>query len=409
MKIALFHNLPSGGAKRHTLEQIRELVRRGHRITEFAPSTADLDYCSLAPFVQEQRIFEFSPPEVLKRRIPFITPYVHAFQGRQVLNQTDRLNRRIAQEIDAGGFDLVFVKDCHIAMNPYILRYLKTVSVFQCHHGLRHRLAAPGQNGSAAASDLVSRIKSIYYRPAKTLFLKQQYADEKHNIHGASRVITNSNFSKRLIRQYYDLNSFIVYPGINTDLFRPIFAEERDYVLSVGSLIYGKGYRFLISAISRIEAGSRPPLFIAANTIDPVEEHIIRKLAGEKGVELRIESIADDQRLVRVYNQAKVFVYSPLQEALGMAPLEAMACGTPVVAVAEGGIRETVVEGETGWLAERDEAAFSEKLVSLLKNRDLRHSMGNAGVAYVQENWSWGRAVDRLEFQFDALLDGSQP
>ncbi|MEJ2598004.1 MAG: glycosyltransferase family 4 protein [Anaerolineales bacterium] len=407
MKIALFHNLPSGGAKRHTLEQIRELDRRGHQITEFAPSTADLDYCSFAPFVQEQRVFEFSPPQLLQRRVPFITPYVHALQGREVLNQTDRLNRKIAHEIDAGEFDLVFVKDCHIAMNPYILRHLKTRSVFQCHHGLRHRLDIPGENGTGAASNLINRIKLAYYQPARRLFLNQQYSDEKENIHGASRVITNSKFSKQLIRQVYEVNSHIVYPGINTHLFRPISAEEQDYVLGVGALIYGKGYRFLVSAISQIEASLRPRMFIAANTIDPAEEYVIRQLAEEKGVELHIESIKDDQRLVRVYNQAKVFVYSPLQEALGMAPLEAMACGTPVVAVAEGGIRETVVEGETGWLVERDEAAFSETLASLLKDRDLRRAMGSAGVAYVRQNWSWGRAIDRLEFQFDALFDGS--
>jgi glycosyltransferase involved in cell wall biosynthesis len=408
MKIALFHNLPSGGAKRHTLEQIRELVNRGYQITEFAPSTADLDYCSFKPFVQEQRIFEFSPPELLPRRIPFVTPYVHAVQGMNLLNQTDRLNRTIAKEIDAGSFDLVFVKDCHIAMNPYILRYLKTASVFQCHHGLRHRLARPEENGSGESSDLVSQIKSVYYRPAKTLFLKQQYSDEKHNIQAASRVLTNSNFSKQLIHDYYDVNSFIVYPGINVDLFQPISVEEQDYVLSVGSLIYGKGYRFLVSAISRIEAGLRPRLFIAANTIDPAEEQIIRGMAEKRGVDLHIENIKDDQRLVCVYNQAKVFVYSPLQEALGMAPLEAMACGTPVVAVAEGGMRETVVEGETGWLVERDEVAFSQKLTSLLSNQALRQSMGDAGVSYVQQNWTWNRAIDRLEFQFDALFDGSR-
>ncbi|HEY9706982.1 MAG TPA: glycosyltransferase, partial [Oculatellaceae cyanobacterium] len=77
------------------------------------------------------------------------------------------------------------------------------------------------------------------------------------------------------------------------------------------------------------------------------------------------------------------------------------ACGTPVVAVAEGGVRETVIDGVTGWLVERDCEAFVEKLEMLLFSDKMRLSMGQAGVEYVSKNWTWGHAVDLLENEFE--------
>jgi glycosyltransferase involved in cell wall biosynthesis len=176
-----------------------------------------------------------------------------------------------------------------------------------------------------------------------------------------------------------------------------------DYVLCVGSIIYSKGYRFLISALACIDAGKRPKLFIAANSRDHEEEKVVRSMALRLGVELHIEEITDDERLVQVYNQAKVFVYAPMQEALGMAPLEAMACSTPVVAVAEGGVRETVLDGVTGLLVKRDVNAFVDRLETLLWNDKKRLHMGQAGVEYVRKNWTWSRAVDRLESEFELV------
>src|SRR4030088_2526341 len=99
MRIALFHNLPSGGAKRHTFEQVRELARRGHQIVEFAPSTADLSFFSLAPHVLEQRVYPCPPPATqLQRRIPFVTPYANALLATEALRRTEHVNRKIAQD-----------------------------------------------------------------------------------------------------------------------------------------------------------------------------------------------------------------------------------------------------------------------------------------------------------------------
>lgn len=406
MRIALFHNLPSGGAKRHTFHQVQELVQRGHKIVEFAPSTADIDYCSFAPYIDERCIFDASHKELLQLRIPFITPYIHSAQGIATLKRTERLNKFIAHEIDAKEFDLVFVKDCHIAMNPYVLRFLQTPTVFQCHHGLRHYTEL-SQVKEQQSLSFMQKLKLTYYSPAQALFYHKLRTDEIRNARSASRVLTNSQFSKQLIAEHYQIDSQVVYPGINTTLFKPQQLSKLDYVLCVGALLYSKGYRFLIAALARINAKRRPKLFIAANSRSKQEEIKICELAAKLGVELHIETITDDKRLVQVYNQAQVFVYAPLQEALGMAPLEAMACGTPVVAVNEGGIRETVLNDVTGWLVERNIDQFAEKLETLLGDDQVRSKMGRAGINYVSNQWTWQSAVDKLEHEF-GLLRGSR-
>ena len=399
MRIALYHNLPSGGAKRHTYEQVKELARRGHELVEFAPSTADLSYCSFEPFIKKRHIFDLLTMSQKRRRIPLLTPYIDAVQGIRFLQRTAQVNQAIANEIDSGNFDLVFVKDCQIIMNPYVLRYLNTRTVYQCHHGLRHQIEM-GQITDEKHVYSAEKIKDLYYRPAKKLFELHFKRDELQNIQNASLVLTNSKFSEQLLSKHYQVNSHVVYPGINTDLFRPLPVAKLDYVLCVGSLIYSKGYRFLVSALSLINSVYRPALFIAANSIDPVEERMVREMAAKLEVRIHIEQIYDDHRLVQVYNEAKVFVYAPIQEALGMAALEAMACGTPVVAVAEGGIRETVLDGMTGWLVEREPSRFAEQVERILSDDEERLQFGQAGVEYVRKKWTWSCAVNRLEDEF---------
>jgi len=74
-----------------------------------------------------------------------------------------------------------------------------------------------------------------------------------------------------------------------------------------------------------------------------------------------------------------------------------MACGTPVVGVREGGVRETVVHGETGLLVERDPRLFADAVSSLLRDPERRDDMGRQGVEYVKREWSWERSVATLE------------
>jgi glycosyltransferase involved in cell wall biosynthesis len=89
-------------------------------------------------------------------------------------------------------------------------------------------------------------------------------------------------------------------------------------------------------------------------------------------------------------------LYAPRLEPFGLAPLEANACGLPVIAVPEGGVRETILDGVNGWLVP-DENAMATVLERLLKNPEEARRLGENGIALVDERWSMEAAIDRLE------------
>jgi glycosyltransferase involved in cell wall biosynthesis len=149
---------------------------------------------------------------------------------------------------------------------------------------------------------------------------------------------------------------------------RPLDLEKRNFVLSVGSLTPLKGFDFLIRAMAELPEAGRPRLVIVSNFQNPPEKTYLEGLAGELHVELELLNNVSDQRLVELYNQAKMVLYAPVREPFGLVPLEAMACGTPVVGVCEGGVLETVLDGETGILVERDLQLFSYPEITLTLN-----------------------------------------
>src|SRR4029077_6689029 len=114
----------------------------------------------------------------------------------------------------------------------------------------------------------------------------------------------------------------------------------------------------------------------------------LRGQAKECGVDFVPRRMVTDEELVATLNRASVMLYAPRLEPFGLAPLEANACGVPVVAVAEGGVRETVIDGVNGVLVEPRADAMAEGIVRLMRDSDLRGRLGRQGRHLVAENWS---------------------
>jgi glycosyltransferase involved in cell wall biosynthesis len=127
-------------------------------------------------------------------------------------------------------------------------------------------------------------------------------------------------------------------------------------------------------------------------------------LAQAQEVDLRIEVGVDQKTLIQRYQEAALVAYSPFNEPFGLVPLEAMACGKPVVGVNEGGIRETVVDQCTGLLVERDAARFGDAIKTLLENPGLAEQYGNNGRKHAVENWSWAKSVQILEQNLFSMI-----
>src|ERR1044072_6349708 len=95
--------------------------------------------------------------------------------------------------------------------------------------------------------------------------------------------------------------------------------------------------------------------------------------------------------------RAALFIYSSRREPCGLAPLEANSCGTPVVAVAEGGVRETVKDGLNGFLVDSEPEAIARAINRLLGDAELAKNMGDRACQYVRQEWSLEKSVGWLE------------
>lgn len=395
MKLALYHNLSSGGARRAMVEMVKGLAQRGHQIDEFCPTTADRRFLPVDPFVRRTVRLPFQPRGVWTQRVPLLTPYLTAACLLADLAALSQVNRQVAVAIDAGNYDAIFVHDCQLSLNPDLLRLAQTPAVFYCHHGIVPR----NENAGAAVPPRSLRqwLKSAYYALPVNVYPWWRNRNARRNIRQASAVLTNSHFAAAQAAAAYGIACAVCYLGVNTDCFRPLSLPAGNYLLSVGAVHYYKGYRFLVRALARLPAASRPRLIIAANSADADELSAVTRLAAELGVALSVRRVTADQELAMLYNQALAFVYAPHLEPWGLAAVEAMACGTPVVAVGEGGVLESVVDGETGVLTPRDEDAYAAALHKLLSRRECRQQLGRQAAQHARACFPWSRTVDCIE------------
>jgi glycosyltransferase involved in cell wall biosynthesis len=116
------------------------------------------------------------------------------------------------------------------------------------------------------------------------------------------------------------------------------------------------------------------------------------------------------RRMLRYYySAADVFVTTPWYEPFGITPVEAMACGTPVIGSNVGGIKTTVSHGKTGFLVPpRDPDAVAERLAYLYANPELRRSLGQAARRRAEERFTWPKVVDRLVRLYYQVLYGTR-
>ncbi len=392
MKIAVYHNLPSGGAKRTLCDSIRRL-RLNHHIDVFTLSSANHDFADLRPYVNCYNVFNFQPLRLL-----------HSPFGRinQLLRIADLLhlrlvNRSVANAINQGHYDLAFVQPCQYEKAPSVLRFLNGLhSVYYCHEPLRVLYETMPARPYERRDSFMRRSFDCL-DPFPALYRKVLRSTDRRNIHSAKKVLVNSAFTRQAVHDIYGIDADVSYHGVDAQIFRPLNTQKADMVLSVGSLTPLKGFDFIIEALSQIPKLARPFLIIASNFQNQPERDYLIRLAHDREVEVKLLHNIPDAQLVELYNQARVTVYAPVREPFGLVPLESLACGTPVVAVREGGIQETVIHGTTGLLAKREPMQFAEAIMSLLSDTQLSEKYGRNGRENVMAMWTWEHAVRALE------------
>src|SRR3954470_11218672 len=205
----------------------------------------------------------------------------------------------------------------------------------------------------------------------------------------------------------------IVPCGVDTSVFTakgPVAPRSgRPRLLVLGRLVERKGQEDAVRALTEVPDAELvvvggPP---AAELDDDPEVQRLRAVAAELGVADRLVftgavARADVPAWVR---SADVVLAVPWYEPFGITPLEAMACGRPIVATAVGGLIDTVVDGVTGDLVPpRDPARLGETLAALLADDSRRAAYGAAGVARARERYRWSRVAADTEHVYRRVL-----
>ncbi len=156
----------------------------------------------------------------------------------------------------------------------------------------------------------------------------------------------NSREVQARIRRFWHRDAVVINPPVDVDFYSsaPVSQQQqsRDYLLGVGRFVGYKNFDLIIG----IAEAAGLPLVIAGSGPDEAK---LRRAAANAGVSVSFEIRPSRERLRELYWGARALLF-PVHEDFGMIPVEAQACGTPVVGLRRGGLLETVVEGETGFL-----------------------------------------------------------
>jgi glycosyltransferase involved in cell wall biosynthesis len=372
MRVAVVHNLQAGGAHRRLTEQLKALP----------DTTIEICLASAQPVMADAVIV---PLHVTAPRVrQLLRPPLRYLDLLTLVSAWREAARRVA------GFraDVVFANPCRYLQAPGALVWTRLPTLYFCDEPRR-------VDYEAAAGASRNPGTAMLYAP---LYQAQRRLDRCATA-AASELVTNSRYTARMIQRSYGRRADVVPLGV-PDSFRPMAAPAPGgHVLSVGTLIPSKGHDLVLRACASGDQHRR--VVVVAPRVDDAEEARLRRLAASLRVALEIRTRISDDELRTLYQRAQATVYLAEREPLGLASLEAQACGCPVVVADEGGLPETVIHGETGFVVPRDARAAGRAL-DALTDETLRQAMARAAAAHGARA-SWRRSGEVIRERLEAL------
>ena len=184
-------------------------------------------------------------------------------------------------------------------------------------------------------------------------------------------------------------------------------------VLQLGRMVPRKGIENVVRAMALLPRETYPRLLVVGGESDAPDPHATPEIGRLMGIarELEVDDIVtftgrrQRHQLRAYYCAANVFVTTPWYEPFGITPLEAMACGTPVIGSAVGGIQYSVMDGLTGYLVPpNDPQALADHLLYLHAHPALARALGLAGVRRAQTMFTWHQVAAQIAATYRALV-----
>ncbi len=359
MRIAVVDLLPEGGAKRVVFEQLKGLGKKHTLLYCTSSDDCAFDFDQIRGITVRQ----YDVTSAMKGWMPY---------DIKLFTRLLPIYGKIAQAVDNFRAEVVVVHPDIYTQAPFLLSLINNVPTLYFAEEW-YRLIYEGSLSSHRDGSLSALVLEWLHRR----ILK---AIDRINVSQATCVITTSQFNKVNLSKAYGVNAEVIPLGVDTTFFKPDETDEkRIHFLFIGEKDEAHGYQLLAEVIH----SSKLPFNVKVVSYN------------KKGFSL------SEKELLRAYQRSAAVICLDINEPFGLIPLEAMSCGTTVIAVNEGGYAETVVQGETGLLIERTSTALKEAMRRIATDPSLRRAMEIKGRKHVEENYSWPAHIHALEKAFN--------
>ena len=325
----------------------------------------------------------------------------------------------------------------------YIPEFVKGIKAFACEKGIKYDIIHSHywMSGLAAASladawggtpivhmfHTLGEMKNRIARSEEEREGEYRIEGEKQVIRRADPVVVATVAELTQLRFLYKANGnmVVIPPGVDVSHFYPIPGDEAKMyiglkpedrmVLFVGRIEPLKGVDTLIQAMSCLQLKeTKRPVHLAIIGGDPgaspeemsAEMARLQKLCDDLGLDQSVVFLGqrDQDKLPYYYSAAEVVVMPSHYESFGMVALEAMACGTPVIASEVGGLAYLVRDGETGFtIPDQEPEELCDKISWLLNDKQLHEMMSARAVEYAQD-YAWDKIAKQIVEVYEGLL-----
>jgi D-inositol-3-phosphate glycosyltransferase len=400
--LGLLGGVDSGGQNVYVGQVARHLAAIGYDVDVFTRRDNDL-LPDVAPWVNGVRIVYVpaGPPGFVPKEE--LLPYMDEFAGH-VLRFFKRQRR---------GYDLVHANFWMSALVAAEIRRKLGIPFVVTFHAL-------------------GRVRRQFLQEADR-FPDERFAIEERCVAEADHVIAECPQDEEDLIKLYNADPArvsVIPGGFDATEFWPIskplarvslgLPTDERVILQVGRMVPRKGVDTVVRGFAGLlhDHGVPARLVVVGGDSDEPDPRAtpeigrLMALAEEEGVADRVTFAGRRGReeLKYYFSAADVFVTMPWYEPFGITPLEAMACGTPVVGANVGGVKFTVRDGETGYLvAPRDHRAVAERLAHLYRHPRLRELLGSNGVKRVNALFTWQKVTGSIAALYEDVLESRQP
>lgn len=215
--------------------------------------------------------------------------------------------------------------------------------------------------------------KTLPFSYQKSLYLK--------SLRKSPNLITNSRHTKKMVKRIIGINSKVIYPPVSIPPAIPSSTNKKEYFLIVSRIEEGKNLEIAILACRHLNL----PLKIAGFSNNP---RYLKKLQKKGGKTVKFLGFVSEEERIKLYQKTTAFLFCSKNEDFGIAPVEAMAHGVPVIAYWGGGVKETIINGKTGvFFRHHSWQSMVEAIKKLDQMKFNRKTLYNQAKKFSRENF----------------------